>query len=331
MAQMIEMNEQGLPSQEAPKPTGLAIGPVIRKMLANPGALKKMRTMDPDEERYVRPPREYDLPEYRQGMQYCKSNEKYLRPTRYCNPREPLVIAMAHELGAYELSDYEFAEAAFWFVKTKFVAEFLALNSVSDSLRRGTGTCMHMNSVWVALCRAAGIKARYKSFNMLLPDEFTSLASSIGENEAMTANMFNRGMPEIEGEICIDGTWEVGHVAMRPEYLACGYLPIPRFGEDAIGLTFPLAPGATIKRYESIPLWMWFVVKAMMAFIPASMERANLVVLKALLTGSQVIEEAGGLEAYDRAARSKSESLPVDEIVRTMQAAMRPELVEFEA
>jgi len=329
MAQMIEMNEQGFPSQEASTPTGLALGPVIRKMLANPGALKKMRMMDPDEERYVRPPREYDLPAYRQGMKYCKSNEKYLRPTRWCNPREPLVIAMANELGAYELSDWEFAEAAFWFVKTKFIAEFLALNSVSDSLRRGTGTCMHMNSVWVALCRAAGIKARYKSFNMMLPSSLTTVAKT--ERDRTTANMFNRGMPEIEGEICIDGKWVVGHVAMRPEYLACGYLPIPRFGEDAIGLTFPLAPGATIKRYESIPLWMWFVVKAMMSFIPASMGRANLTILGALLKGSQVIEEAGGLEAYDRAARSKSESLPVDEILRTMKAAMRPELVEFEA
>jgi len=59
------------------------------------------------------------------------------------------------------------------------------------------------------------------------------------------------------------------------------------------------------------------------------MERANLVVLDALRKGSEVIEQAGGLEAYDRAARSKS--LPVDEIVRTMKAAMRPELVEFEA
>jgi hypothetical protein len=327
MAQMIEMNEQGLPSQEASKPTGFAIGPVIRKMLANPGALKKMRTMDPDEERYARPSRPYDLPEYRQGMKYCKSSGKYLRPTRWCNPHEPLVIAMAHELGAYELSDWEFAEAAFWFVKTKFTAEFVPLNSVSDSLRRGTGTCVHMNSVWVALCRAAGIKARYKTFNMMLPPSMTNAKT---ERSQATVNMFNRGMPEIEGEVCIDGKWVVGHVAMRPEYLARGYLPIPRFGEDAIGLTFPLAPGATIKRFESIPLWIWFAAKAMTSFIPASMERANLTVLKALSTGSKVIDEAGGLEAYDRAARSKSESLPVDEIVRAMKAAVHPELVEFE-
>jgi hypothetical protein len=76
---------------------------------------------------------------------------------------------------------------------------------------------------------------------------------------------------------------------------------------------------------------MWLVAKAMTSFIPASMERANLKVLDALRKGSQVIEEAGGLEAYDRAARSKNESLAVDEILRAMEAAMSPELVEFEA
>jgi hypothetical protein len=37
-------------------------------------------------------------------MKRCTSNEKYLRPTRWCNPREPIIVAMAHELGAYELS-----------------------------------------------------------------------------------------------------------------------------------------------------------------------------------------------------------------------------------
>ena len=69
--------------------------------------------MGPDEERYVRPLREYEIPPFRESMNYCTSNERYLRPTRWCNPREPEVIAMANELGAYELSDYEFAEAAY--------------------------------------------------------------------------------------------------------------------------------------------------------------------------------------------------------------------------
>jgi hypothetical protein len=329
MAQMSEMNEEEAPSKKVSEQAGL--GSMLFKMLANPGALKKMRTMGPDEPRYVRPPRPYELPAYREGMPHCTSNEKYLRPTGWCNPREPLVIAMANELGAYELSDWEFAEAAFWFVKSKFTVEFRPMGSVSDSLQKGTGTCFHLNSVWVALCRAAGIKARYKSFNMMLPPSLTT--NFVTEHGEATANMFNRGLPEIEGEICIDGTWEVGHVAMRPEYLARGYLPISRFGEDAIGLTFPLAPGATVKRFEGITattmLPMRLSFGALVRLAPAMLERANLTILAVLPIGSTIIEEAGGLEAYDRKARSKSERLPVNDIVTTMKEAVQPELVEF--
>ena len=146
-----------------------------------------------------------------------------------------------------------------WFVKTKFVAEFVPLNSVSATLKRGTGTCYHLTSVWIALCRAAGIKARYKTFMMMLPDEMMSL--EVSEGEAMTADMFNTGVPEGEGEVCIDGKWVVGHVAMRPEITLAAGLPIPKFGEDAIGLTFKLIPG-TIKRFESLPLTMGITMKA---------------------------------------------------------------------
>ena len=157
-------------------------------------------------------------------MPHCTSNEKYLRPTRWCNPREPLVIAMANELGAYELSDQEFAEAAFWFVKTKFLVELLPITSVSDSLKRGTGMCYHLNSVWIALCRAAGIKARYKTFSMMFKAEMTRGLEPFGEAAQTMENIVNRGMPEVEGEVCIDGKWTVGHVAMSPE-LCCIFIP----------------------------------------------------------------------------------------------------------
>ncbi len=313
-----ETAEWGHTPEEAPKRGSGNRLVMVRMLLENPGALKRMRVMDPDEERYVRPPREYELPAYREGMKYCRSNEKYLRPTRWCNPREPLVIAMANKLGAYELSDWEFAEAAYWFVKTKFVVEFLSFNSVSETLERGTGTCLHLNSVWVALCRAAGIKARYKTFTMVLPPSFTNTAS---ERSQATVNMLNRGTPEVEGEICIDGKWEVGHVAMRPEYLARGHLPISRFGEDAIGLTFPLAPGAKVKRFEGLSWTLGIQEKVLLPLLKAAMERADLAVLRALSQGSAILEEAGGLEAYDRKARRKMELFSEDEIARRIKEA----------
>jgi hypothetical protein len=299
ITQASEITEQAYASQKLPKQSRLTFATMLLK---NPAVLKKFRVMGPDEERYVRPPREYEIPQFHEGMRYCTSNEKYLRPTRWCNPREPEVIAMANELGAYELSDYEFADAAFWFVKTKLVAEMLSLDSVSATLKRGTGTCYHLISVWIALCRAAGIKARYKTFMMKLPDAM--FTEGMTEQETMTANMFNTGTPEGEGEVCIDGKWVVGHVAMRPELLARAGLPITKFGEDAIGVTFTLIPG-TIKRFESIPLWLGIALKAGTWLAPAALERASVVIQSEARHGRKVFEEAGGREAYDQMARER--------------------------
>jgi hypothetical protein len=312
MPQVSEITELGRTSQEVPKTSILGTGMTFARMLLeNPAALKTFRVMSPDEERYVRPPMEYEIPPFRQRMKYCTSNEKYLRPTRYCTPREPEIIAMANELGAYELSDYEFAEAAYWFVKTKLLAEMLPFDSVSATLKRGTGTCYHLISVWIALCRAAGIKARYKQFSIMLPDEIMNFEGKT-EEEAMTADLFNRGTPEGEGEVFVDGNWTVGHVAMKPEIYARAGLPIPTFGEDAIGLTFTLIPG-TVKRFESIPLWLGIAMNTLMWLAPAAMERANLVIKNQLPLGRQVIEEAGGREAYNKKARERRLSLPIIE------------------
>jgi hypothetical protein len=303
MIEASEIRAQVYASQRVPKQTTFGMGLALAQMLLRPGALKKLRVMGPDEPRYVRPPREYEIPAYRAGMKHCTSNEKYLRPTRYCNPREPNVIAMANELGAYELSDWEFAEAAYWFVRTKLVAEMLPFDSVSTTLRRGTGTCYHLTSLWIALCRAAGIKARYKTFNMRLPDEFMS--SELEEAQNAARRMIDMGgTPEGEGEACMDGQWVVGHVAMKPEMLARAGLPITRFGEDAIGNTFPLVPG-TIKRFESIPLQLGIALKATMSLAPAVMERIDVMAQTVLPIGRKVIEEAGGREAYDQKARER--------------------------
>ena len=62
-------------------------------------------------------------------------------------PRKPEVIALANELSAYELSDYEFTDAAYWFVNTKLIAKMLPLDGVSTTLTRETGTRYQLISV----------------------------------------------------------------------------------------------------------------------------------------------------------------------------------------
>ena len=305
MIRVNEMTERGQPPRELPKRSRLLWGLMVaRLLLKNPSALKKWMVMGPDEPRYVRPPRAYELPAYREGMKHCTSTEKYLRPTRWCNPREPLVVAMAHELGAYELSDWEFADAAYWFVKTNVASEILPLDSVSATLRRGTGTCYHLTALWVALCRAAGIRARYKEFKTSLNDavmqlDVAELMDLTESEEALIPRLLNTGISVTEGEACIDGKWVVGDAGEKPELYAQYGAPILKFGEDAVGLI--LSTGGTIRHFESLPLLLGITMRAPCWFVPVVIERANIIHSAPL--GRKIIEEVGGLEAYDKRAR----------------------------
>jgi hypothetical protein len=331
VTQVTQINEiagQEPSPHKAPKRSGL-MGALshTKRMLKSAAALRKLRVMGPDEERYVRPPRQYEIPPFHESMRYCTSNEQYLRPTRWCNPREPEVVAMANELGAYEKTNYEFAEAAYWFVKTKMVAEMCPLDGVGATLKRGTGTCYHLISVFIALCRSAGIKARYKTYKMKLPPEFT-LAADMTEQEAMVASMVNRGTPEAEGEVYIDGKWVVAHVAMGPELFAVAGLPVTKFGEDSIDMTFELIPG-TIKRFESLPLRVGIAMKAGKWLAPAVMERANISTQKRGLQGRLIIEKAGGVEAYDQNVRRIRELYSLEELL-SIAKLKRDEAIVFE-
>lgn len=59
----------GYATQQAPKQSKIIWGLTVAKLaLRNPGAFKKLMVMGPDEPRYSRPPRAYELPEYREGM-----------------------------------------------------------------------------------------------------------------------------------------------------------------------------------------------------------------------------------------------------------------------
>jgi hypothetical protein len=302
--------------QEEFKQSGLKTLVSLTKMLLrNPAAFRKLRVMGPDEERYVRPQRQYEVPPFRKDMQYCTSNEPYLRPTRWCNPREPEVVAMANELGAYELPDDEFAEAAYWFVKTKMSFEICPFDSAGATLKRGTGSCYHLINVFIALCRAAGIKAQYKNYKM----RFRGIEQSVFiDVDPMMKELYEASggvIAEGEGEACIDGAWKVAYVAQNAAASAAAGWPITKFGEDSIGMYFDALPGS-IKRFESLPLQLGMGLKVIQWLTPATMERMNVSVHKALAIGWQEIEEAGGVEAYDKKARRKRELFSADEILK---------------
>ena len=277
---------------------------LAKLFLRSPGDIKKLQQREPLSEHYTRPPRAYELPVYSPSMKTNTSNEKYRRPTLYCNCRAPEIVAMAHELGAYKVSDYEFAEAAFHFVKEQLPLEILPLNEAEETLRRGTGTCFHLISLFIALCRAAGIKARYKMFAMNMIQAWYDTTIGVDPTVKKWYDSMGYFMLEGEGEVFVDGRWMVAHVGPRAERQAAAGIPITQFGEDSIGIWFFPIPG-TIMRMESVPYGIGAMVRVGKLIAPGSMERVNVSIQHQIEIGTKIIKDAGGLEAYDNNARKK--------------------------
>lgn len=277
---------------------------LIKVLVTNPSDLKKLRTMHGSEERYVRPKRPYELPPYKEGMRCGVTDEKYLRSTLYCNPCAPEVVALAHELGAFQKTDYEFAKAAFEFVKEKLDLEICQMDPVEVTIRRGTGTCFHLISVFIALCRCAGIKARYKTFAMNMIQ--TWYDSMVGSDPLVKKWYDQMGyfMMEGEGEAFVDGKWVAAHVGPTAERQAAGGIPITKFGEGSLGIWFFALPGTTMNM-ESIPYGLGGGANLLQRLAPGSMERINISIQHQNKMGKKIIEEAGGKEAYDAMARKK--------------------------
>jgi len=259
--------------------------------------------MQPGEERYARPARSYELPPYDPGMRQSASHERYLRPTRFCDCRSPQIVALAHSLGAYQLPDREYANGAFEFARDKLYLEIGPVDGVEETLRRGTGMCFQLISVFIALCRAAGIKARYKVFSGT--SEFTREAmadvDSVVEKWYSSLGMFT---VQSEGEAFIDGRWVVAHVGISAERHATVGVPVDRLGEDAIGTWFSALPGS-IRVFESIPFWLGAGSGILYRIAPGSLERTNVAAQSQGRIGARIIEEAGGVAAYDAMARAR--------------------------
>lgn len=293
---------------------------ILKMILKDPSVLIKLRRMSSDEERYLPPPRRYELPMFRKGMRYSSLKEPYLRATRWCDPGEPLVIALAHKLGAYRRSDREFAEAAYWWMKTNMWYAMSGFDGPTATLRRGSGMCFHLTNTYIALCRSAGIKARYKNYRM----EMRSL-----EREVFTAvdpgftRLFDRSggiIEEAEAELYIDGTWTSAYLAQTAGLTSVTGWPISEFGESSLGMYFDAIPGS-VSRFESIPIGLGLSLKLMNILAPATMERLNARMARLQNLGLQEIEDAGGLQEYNQAAKRRREIYSADELLD--QAALK--------
>lgn len=280
-------------------------------IIKNLNKLKKNRI---EKVEYIPPKRKYKLPSYNPNMKYIKSDEKYLRPTLYCNPYAKEIIALANHLGAFEKEPYEYARDVFEFVKRNIILQILPLDGVVATLRRGYGTCLHKISLFIALCRVAGLKARYKLYALTMIQQWYETFVQPDPLMQEWYNAMGYFMLHGEGEVLIDGKWIVADVGPTPERQASAGIPITKFGEDSIGIWFQAIPGS-IMRVESLPLGLGMASKILMEKIaPSSVKKINNSILKQYEKGKKILEEIGE-EEYDKKVR-KGYKMPKIELER---------------
>jgi hypothetical protein len=258
-------------------------------LLTNFSDVKKLSRIKPTEIAYIRPRKRFITPAYKTDMKMNLSKEQYLRPTLFCDHRTPEIVALAYELGAYRLSDKEFAIAAFEFTKRKLTLEMIPLDGVDKTIERGTGTCIHKISVFIALCRVAGIKARYKLYSLTMIDAWSN-ALMVDPMVKKYSDAMGYFLIHGEGEAFIDGKWEVCDVGPEPERQAAGGIPITKFGEDSIGIWFAAVPG-TIMILESIPYGLNLMMRIVKKIAPITVDKVNASIIDQINRGTMILSE----------------------------------------
>lgn len=282
---------------------------LMKILVFNLGTLKMLKNQEKNI--YIRPTPSYDIPSMTPDMKPVANKEKYLRPTLFCNCQAPEIIALAHQLGIYQKSKQQYAEAAFEFAKRKITLEMIPMDDVDDVLRRGTGTCLHKISVFIALCRAAGIPARYKFFALTMLDNWMAPALDHAPLMKQWYDAMGYFLLHGEGEAFIDGRWITADVGAEPQRQAAAGIPITKLGEDSAGLwLFPI-PG-TIFRRESIPLGLGIPSRVLMKqIVPNSVAGINIGILEQIEKGRKIIEQAGGEPVYDAEARRRRNQMAI--------------------
>jgi len=276
---------------------------LFKVLLTSLGTIKAMKAAKV-ETVYLQPTRPYTLPTSLPS-DIPHATQKYLRLTLFCDSEAPLVHALAKQLGAGQKTPWEFAQAAFEFTKRNITLEVIPMDDVVPTLERGTGTCIHKISVFIALCRAAGIPGRYKFFALTMLDAWMEPAMTRAPLMKKWYDAMGLFLLHGEGEVYIDGKWIPADVGAEPTRQANSGMPITKLGEDSIGLwLFPI-PGTMFRR-ESIPLGLGLPSRLLMDYlVPSSVVGINAGIMEQIRNGERIIREAGGEQAYDALARKK--------------------------
>ncbi len=231
--------------------------------------------------------------------------EEYLQPTFCCESDNPKIIALSNILGAYEKDKMTYANACFEWVKRNVKFRITTLiRGAKDALDDREGMCIDKQGLFMALCRAGGIPARYRSYPLEFKEEtrmgWIDAGGGVLKESYDTLQHF---MGHTCAEIYVDEKWIVADPTFSPKYEAGLGIPISHLGEDISAWSYKV--GNTI-RFAEIPRWFYMMLKFSDLATTDIMDRINQQIIKDERRGEKILKEMGEGE-YDRKIRMKYE------------------------
>jgi len=236
--------------------------------------------------------------------------KEYLQPTFCCESNNPKIIALSNSLGAYEdeKDKTAYADACFEWVKRNIRFRTTTLiRGAKDALDSGEGMCSDKQGLFMALCRAGGIPARYRSYPLGFKDETRVGWIDVGGGVLKESyDILQHFMGHTCAEIYIDKRWIVADPTFPPKYEAGLGIPISRLGEDISAWAYEAGDAV---RFAEIPQWFYLMLKFFDLATPDVMDRINRQIVKDERKGEKILKKMGGEEEYDKKIRMKYEYL----------------------
>ncbi len=160
-------------------------------------------------------------------------DEKYLRPTRFCESNSLEIRALAHELRAETESDIKFVQAAFNWVKNKKYLVFKPISGALQIFKTKGGVCLDQLSLLTAITRAGGIPARYRLYGLAPTQELYNVM--VAPNPIIKETYEALGFLDAmhgEAELMVNGTWIHGDPTFSDELSVGLGIPISELGGE---------------------------------------------------------------------------------------------------
>jgi hypothetical protein len=230
-------------------------------------------------------------------------NKKYLRPTRFCESNAPEIRALAKQLSKENKSDWEFAVAAYNWVKSNKYLIFKPIGGALQTFKTKGGVCLDQLSLLAAIARAGGIPARYRLYGLSPSQELYDLmvAPSAILRETFQTLGFLDAMHG-EAELLIDGKWVHGDPTFSDELSVGLGVALSELGEE---------PGWRVRvdksmdiRFEGFPIVFRRFMSPLFIVLRDLVDNVNLSMDDLRERGKRLIQEIG-IEEYKKRTRKK--------------------------